>query len=368
MSRINVGRLTADEDALCLANRDEWLASMLSTAPAERAAAEDAVDRAFFAEGYKAPRHKLWVDSPHEGYLLASRFEREVPGLNRIAWTHSSIAHYRAKKFDDYVRALIVTYDLGDKHQLRWLARAGASTARVVDSAVHAKTGWINETVRDAGLPPGSSQFAIRDLAKFDVLGKLGVDVGPVAPLIDLAKLCGFWWACGGGVVILCERPAVIRTRPAELDAGQFERHARAGELHNESGPALVYRDGFEAFALDGVRVHPRVVRSPADIEVHDILNERDVRSRRKLLERCDLTRLAKSLAVTHHPLHRDDFGTLHRIDMRDDEPLSVVLVKDPGTQREYGLRVPPTIKTAKAAVAWTFGFHAETYRLTAEA
>jgi hypothetical protein len=37
--------------------------------------------------------------------------------------------------------------------------------------------------------------------------------------------------------------------------------------------------------------------------------------------------------------------------------------VQDASTDREYYLRVPPTIQTVEEAVAWTFGLTAGEYR-----
>ena len=55
------------------------------------------------------------------------------------------------------------------------------------------------------------------------------------------------------------------------------------------------------------------------------------------------------------------------RREMNDDEPLVMVRVinstpEPDGTNKRYMLRVPPTIKTAREAVAWTFGMSPETY------
>ena len=59
----------------------------------------------------------------------------------------------------------------------------------------------------------------------------------------------------------------------------------------------------------------------------------------------------------------QDDFGKLWRCELQiDNEPLRVVEVvnstpEPDGTHRRYLLRVPPTTRTAREAVAWTFGF-----------
>jgi len=43
------------------------------------------------------------------------------------------------------------------------------------------------------------------------------------------------------------------------------------GRLHNEKGPALVYRDGFAVYALNGVRVPARIATHPASITLDEI-------------------------------------------------------------------------------------------------
>jgi hypothetical protein len=60
-------------------------------------------------------------------------------------------------------------------------------------------------------------------------------------------------------------------------------------------------------------------------------------------------------------PIHQSERGTLYRSEIPDDEPLVMVKVTNStpepdGHFKDYFLRVPPTIKTADEAVAWTFG------------
>lgn len=59
--------------------------------------------------------------------------------------------------------------------------------------------------------------------------------------------------------------------------------------------------------------------------------------------------------------------GKLLVIKLPEDEDLKLLHVKDPSTDREYFLRVPPTMKTAKQARAWTFGFEPEAFNLEIE-
>lgn len=59
--------------------------------------------------------------------------------------------------------------------------------------------------------------------------------------------------------------------------------------------------------------------------------------------------------------------GKLYVIKVDEDEDITLVHVKDPSTTREYFLRVPPKMKTAKQARAWTFGFEEEDFNLEKE-
>jgi hypothetical protein len=66
--------------------------------------------------------------------------------------------------------------------------------------------------------------------------------------------------------------------------------------------------------------------------------------------------------------VHRDETGILWHVDLPGDEPLVMVEVvnatpEPDGTRRTYFLRVPPSTRTARAGVAWTFGLTEEEYR-----
>lgn len=70
--------------------------------------------------------------------------------------------------------------------------------------------------------------------------------------------------------------------------------------------------------------------------------------------------------------IHSDNYGTLYRKDIEDDEPLVMVKVvnstaEPDGTFKDYFLRVPPTMKRAREAVAWTFGMKETEYEPLAQ-
>lgn len=81
---------------------------------------------------------------------------------------------------------------------------------------------------------------------------------------------------------------------------------------------------------------------------------------RRVMLEHYGYERYLDSGA---RPLHRDETGALWRIDLDGDEPVVMVEVlnstpEPDGSRRTYWLRVPPSTRTARQGVAWTFGLH----------
>ena len=96
-----------------------------------------------------------------------------------------------------------------------------------------------------------------------------------------------------------------------------------------------------------------------------DILWEPDAQRRRELIDLHGMERFIG--AVGREPSAIDDRGRLWRIPLTNDEPLCVVEVVNStaapdGTFEHHFLRVPPGIRTAAGAVAWTFGLAAADY------
>jgi hypothetical protein len=65
--------------------------------------------------------------------------------------------------------------------------------------------------------------------------------------------------------------------------------------------------------------------------------------------------------------VHQDDFGRLWEAGRTAGEPIRMVEVvnatlEEDGSSRHHLLRVPPSVRTAREAVAWTFGLGAAEY------
>jgi hypothetical protein len=137
------------------------------------------------------------------------------------------------------------------------------------------------------------------------------------------------------------------------------------GRLHCPDGPALAFADGHSLYRWHGVAVPVDVIEHPEAISVARIDAEANAEVRRVLMERFGEARYLQDSGAL--PIHSDKYGTLFRKEIPGDEPLVMVRVlnatpEPDGSRKSYTLRVPPTIETAHAAVAWTFGLDAKGY------
>jgi hypothetical protein len=161
------------------------------------------------------------------------------------------------------------------------------------------------------------------------------------------------WWiACYEHNVFISERPVRIC-----FDAQQ--------RLHSEDGPALKFKDGYSQYYWHGISVRPYMIEDTPTVRA--IEREQNTELRRILIERFGMQKYlfasgAKVVSV-------DECGTLYRKEMGEFvEPILMVHVvnKTPepdGSYHDYFLCVPPTVSTAKEAVAWTFGLDADSYK-----
>ena len=136
---------------------------------------------------------------------------------------------------------------------------------------------------------------------------------------------------------------------------------------HCTTGPFCRWRDGSSLYAVHGVRVPWTVVEHRDRITVGQIDREQNVEIRRVMLELYGEARYLQDSGA--QPIHTDKYGVLYRKEVPGDEPIVMVRVEnstpeaDGKTKKIYWLRVPPTIETAREAVAWTFGVESKDYR-----
>lgn len=104
-----------------------------------------------------------------------------------------------------------------------------------------------------------------------------------------------------------------------------------------------------------------QVICAPDRLTRDDFFDEENVEARRIIQERMG-ERFVWEIGARF--VDGGPRGVLYEVDLPGDRErvARYVQVQDVSTQREYYLRVPPTIQTAAEAVAWTFGLSRDEY------
>ncbi|MFF3243714.1 DUF6745 domain-containing protein [Streptomyces sp. NPDC002870] len=331
---------------------DKWRAVAAATGPADRAVAEEGVRLAYRTAGLAEPERIVWADSPLAGVAAvrsldeagrsvrdevrtrpwAEERRRIHDELGPIGW--AELWSLTGARLWDTTRALAERIRTGvvDSLAVQDTADTGDAMARETE---------IRLTLLDAVLGQHDAAW----LAGFD--GRSDRLQG----LATVAAQAGWWWPYEKAVVI-CERPVELH-------------RDEAGRLDRGDGPALAFPDGFALYAWRGMPVPADFLGELTSLTPERIRSEENAELRRVMLEYYGYDRyLAESDA---QPVHRDETGILWRIALDDDEDVAMVEVvnstpEPDGTHRTYWLRVPPTTRTAKEGVAWTFGLQEEAY------
>jgi len=143
--------------------------------------------------------------------------------------------------------------------------------------------------------------------------------------------------------------------------------------LHCDDGPAIKFEDGFSYYYLHNVPVEKHIVMSPWKITAEEIQLTRNAEIKRVMIEKFashwGYGKFLKDIGA--HKRHEDRYGILWEVwdsnSWRDEPAYCMVEVvnstpEPDGSFNRYYLKVPPGIRTAKEAVAWTFEMDADEY------
>lgn len=357
-----LNKLTAEQDALREVVRDEWIARALEGGTSiDLAAATEGVNWLYELAAKRTsipgPPRILVVDSP-----LGAQY-----GANLIKTRE--ILKERGEKPSDQ--------DLGDsvRDSVRdsvWDSVGASVRASVWDSVWDSVWASVWDSVGDSvragkleyfatgyycGLGYDSSWTAFYEF--FERIGVL--DHEPFQRWRKFLK-SGVWDAIWlRGFAILVRRPKVVR---------KDDR----GRLHNPSGAAVEWNDGWKNYRFQGMRIDERraedgvYFEKPETITAKRVLEERNVEIRRALLTMMGNERFATEANPTVLHEDSDTVGMprrLLRIEVRDDEPILLLEVKCPSTGKKAMLRVPHNLNldTCHKATAWTFNRRPEDYK-----
>lgn len=301
-----------------------WTRRMRAT-QTDRAAAE-AATRAFYAEqNLPQPQRVEWLNDPGEAWRLSELIpcpEYACIGLRRSDMELADILEQHSVPADIEDRGRRVA------DQVCWFFKPHSGRSR--DSL-------LSLTGMDGGA-----------LARLDHLRRQGHLPGkhPMALALDvLAEV--FLFLPHRHIALLVPKP------------DEFSADAN-GRLHSLTGPAVRFGSR-AAYFFQGLRVEEPLwsllsqgLLPPA----REIITQPNTELRRLLMQRYGHAHLVEDLCG--RATHQDDFGTLYHLEIPADEPLVMVKVvnstpEPDGTFKDYFLRVPPGMKTAREAVAWTF-------------
>jgi hypothetical protein len=176
----------------------------------------------------------------------------------------------------------------------------------------------------------------------------------------DLTE-CGYWFPFEG-LCFVSEKPVQIR-----ID-GQ-------GNLHNESGPSMLFGDGYYLWNFHGTTVPREVIEHPELITAKACLEEENAEARRVMCERMGWPRFVEeaNLKLVHEcPDPGNPPNVLRLYDTPElilDTPVRLLLCtngtpKPNGEVPQYGITVPQEISVADEAAAWIANVPVEMYRL----
>ncbi|MBB5869011.1 hypothetical protein F4553_002390 [Allocatelliglobosispora scoriae] len=352
-------------DTTLAARADEWLDTGLTCVPADRAAAEAGVRRAYADAGLTPPEQILWFGSPAAAAVAIAMLRTgetggaEQSGVRDLLFAQSAFpgqtvlgGSVRPKVRTGpwaRARAELVAQLGGVGFARHWAASSRRPWQQLVEQIVTplrtrldaqfaADSGPLGAASREAMLDPIFGQHDAAWLGAFDE------GTAELAGLAAVARSAGWWWAF--------EHLAIITERPREVHRDNL------GRLHHGDGAALSYPDGFGLHAWRGMPIPAEVADELGSLTVERIRAEDNAEIRRVMLEHFGFDRYLRDSGAAR--TQSDECGVLWRVELPGDEPLVMVEVinstaEPDGTFRTYFLRVPPTIRTARAGVAWTF-------------
>lgn len=326
----------------------------------DRQAAEAAVDRLYECCGYGRPQF-VWFDSPLAAVECA--VERDV---GKTDW---STPTFRQELLDQFITKLLPVAREWRSAPIETLALwvDGRGVAVGVNTLIlfemlsrfretknfnkQANIEWLSD---ESSLPllnyqrPFDFSFGNGDVQAMFAADSCRVhlsDSRQFEVLREIAEHCG-WWRAERDICLMADRPTTV-----ELDA------------RNRPHGRISFADGFCVYAIHGVRVEERIFQR--NFSVRDIDRESNAEVRRVMIEMYGVLRyLMDSKAEL---IHRDEYGELYRKPIQGDEAIVVLKVMNStpepdGTYKEYFLRVPPQMRSARQAVAWTFGLTEDQY------
>lgn len=364
MSRIEVAALSEGQRAQLAIYGARWSALRQATCRPDHEGVADFVRDAYLAAGLPAPAEIIWEQGPAD-LAAAWAKRRHVAGDN-----------LRAAIVDAVRRKVELTVDRAISLPVRMLLANEPGLARAAEFCTSIDEAVLQVVARtQPGLRTRLADFFPRRRYR-----RLSFPASSFSPLTapwlgamqylhdvcglrqHAAALSGLWGLAGNAswivphanVCWLMEKPQLIRQ-----DAN--------GRLHAPDGPALRYGDGSRMYAWKGILIPARLIEQRDNIDVRSIDAMHDPQIRRCMIDILTPQRFIEQGGA--YRVAQDETGILWRQRWRWEAWAAVEVIngtpEPDGTHKHYFLQVPPTVRSPREAVAWTYGLSERHYRLS---
>lgn len=356
--------LTPEQKSILLGLYDRWVELDKSCVPTSPETVEAAINRMYTAIHKQRPAF-IHVASPLAATLKVAEIRATAIGSSRFtAPLASDFEHQLKRSLMSRLQAL-VKYQFGGAHwsQIRTTLEMHiqicdnvddlyfGSTACFIDEAISQEISTVfpnfyaESTEEQLSCPNIYSQL---EFMWPEIYG-LCINAGLIYPnelletlqlWLDQSRDCYWWWPMEG-VCVTSQRPAKISTDDQ-------------GQLHCESGPSIVYQDGWSTYHWHGTTIPSEWITKQKP-SAQEALACENIEQRRAACEIVGWNRILSELnARVIDANGNEEIGTLLEVDLPDAGPERFLQVRC-GTGRQFALPVPRMCETAIQANAWTY-------------
>jgi hypothetical protein len=331
-----IAALTPEQKRLLQVMQQQWLDRATQSIDRDKATA--AITAIYAHIGQKPPQ-VIFVASPAKACLLIALIEDSDRALQSDSLGASLRQPLQAQLGQEVQGAL------GD--------RLAASLNAGLDSAVQTEImsalgqpleiAFGNSLLASLAALIGNALHAESsraDAAVFEFGKSIGVNMEPECYALYMSYCQEVGWIFPyEKLVVACERPRKIGWDSQD-------------RIHGEGEPAIQFADGFSLWAWHGVRLPQRYRCHPDRWQAQWLLEESNVELRRALLQGIGYSRIVHELGAIELD-HWREYTLLQIAAQADVEPIYLLKMVCPSTQAIQVLRVPPDLRSARAAIRW---------------
>lgn len=178
----------------------------------------------------------------------------------------------------------------------------------------------------------------------YDFWGRMGIASHPLLELLlEQVK-------AGAFISILLDGFAVLSRRPAAVRRNGYN------ELHDNSGPAIEWRDGCRFYFLNGMATDERIITAPGrELDPGLLLKAKNAEERRELVRKIGIERICRELNA--RTVDRWNGYELLELPLPDMAIRAKYLkMRNPSIGVYHLEGVPPEINTCLEALSWRIG------------